>query len=229
MKLQAVISALHYCPLFNDVPEKEIELLLTYRGTDVQTYAKNRIIAFRGDVHEKLLIVLEGSLSAEFQDYTGKVFKVETLRRGEIIGSAILFSSSRLLPVTLVTAEDCRLLVIPRRVIVTFVARSEQFLLNLLSDMGAKLEYLAEKLYVNQFASIRQKIAGYLLDQSNRQNSESVALHVTKETLSEIFGVARPSLSRCFSELVKTGVIKQEGTIIHIIEREELEDILEEE
>jgi DNA-binding IclR family transcriptional regulator len=46
--------------------------------------------------------------------------------------------------------------------------------------------------------------------------------------MSELFGVARPSLSRVFSEMTDEGILRQEGRNVYILDREELELLLEE-
>jgi CRP-like cAMP-binding protein len=56
-----------------------------------------------------------------------------------------------------------------------------------------------------------------------------VEVKITKEVLAEMFGVARPSLSRSFSNMQEEGIIAQEGTMIHILDQDRLEQIIEEE
>jgi CRP-like cAMP-binding protein len=226
---ERVVTDLTHCPLFEDVNPDDIKKLLDHRGVLRKSVHKHAIVAFRGDVCESLMIVLSGSLAAEFRDYRGKVLKVETLRRGEVVASAILFSPDNLLPVNLSAAEECSLLEIPRSVVCIFLRQNEAFMYNFLTDMGTKLTFLADKLYLNQFSTIKQKIASYLLDQADKQGNESVEVKITKEVLAEMFGVARPSLSRSFSNMQEEGIIAQEGTMIHILDQDRLEQIIEEE
>ncbi len=222
-------AELRQCPLFQGVGRGEVERLLAMPGCRVRSWGKGSIVAFRGDGYDRLLLVLSGSLAAEFQDHRGKVLKVETLRVHEAIAPAVLFAPDNLLPVTLTASEDALLLEIPRETVLALFRRSERFLGNYLRITGARLTLLAEKLYLQRFATIRQRIAGYLLDQADKQGTDSPQLKVTKEMLAEIFGVTRPALSRCFSQLRHEGLIHPEGSTVHILQRTGLEALLEEE
>jgi len=227
MDEKEILHHLKKCTLFDAVKQNEIAGVLASAGCIARSYGPGAIVAFRGDHYDKLLVILSGSVIAEFQDYQGKVLKVETLRQGEAIATAVLFSPDNYLPVTLTTDAETTIFEIPRNCILELMKTSSAFMEQMLYDIGNRLTILAEKLYLIQFSTIKQKLAVYFLDQSNKQGTESPVLMVTKETLAEIFGVARPSLSRCFSELTNEVVLAQEGRIIHILERDALEKMAE--
>ena len=220
-------AALRQCPLFQGVSREDLQRLLSSPGCRARPRGKGSIVAFRGDVYDRLLLVLSGSLSAHLQDFRGQVLKVETLRAHEAVAPAILFAADNLLPVTLTAAEDSLLQELPRDAVLALLQRSGPFLLNYLRATGSRLVLLAEKLYLQRFASIRQRIAGYLLDQADKQATDSPRLKVTKEGLAEIFGVTRPSLSRAFARLCRQGVIQPEGRTVHILDRAALEAVIE--
>jgi CRP-like cAMP-binding protein len=222
-----VYAALARCPLFKGVPESEIHEIVHERNCAVRSYHRGSIVAFRGDRYEELWIVVEGRLRAEFQSHRGKVLKVETLHAKELVASSVLFAPSNHLPVTLTSEEDVKICVIPRREVLRMLQTDSRVLLNYLEDTGFRLSLLAEKLNMLQFSTIREKIAHYLLDEAEKQGSESVRLPLSKESLSEVFGVTRPALSREFSHLCDAGFIQQEGTVIHILDREELLELIE--
>jgi len=228
-KKDEVISRLIQCKLFSGVDEAELDWLIGQPGCSVKYFHPEAIIAFRGDQYERLLIVLEGSLRAELQDYRGKVLKVESLKRGEAVATAILFAADNLLPVTLTSESESYVCAIPKQTILQFMQRSRRFLENIISDMGDRVSLLADKIFSLQFSTIKQKISAYLLDLSAKQGTDNPEIRVTKEGLAEIFGVTRPALSRCFSEMVQAGLFEQDGKIIFINNRIDLEAILEDE
>ncbi len=222
-----LLKKLTRCHLFDGIALPELHKLLDQQSCRLRTYHEGAVVTFRGDAYEDLWIVLEGSLSAQLLDYQGKILKVETLSAVEPIATAILFAPERVLPVTLTAETHTSLCLIPRRMILRMMQANERFLLNYLEDSGLRLTVLAEKLRLIQFSTIREKIASYLLDLADKQSTESPSVPVSKETLAEIFGVSRPSLSREFSHLVEEGIISQEGRQINIMNRKELEEILE--
>jgi len=222
-----LLDRLSRCHLFDGIPRSELRVLVEPRSCEIHEYRRGSIAGFRGDEYKDLWIILKGSLSAEFQDYKGRILTVETLSPVEPIATAVLFAPETILPVTLTADSDTILCKIPRMYILRMMQSSERFLLNYLQDSGLRLTVLAEKLRLIQFSTIREKIAGYLLELADKQGSESPVIPVSRETLSKIFGVSRPSLSREFSRLDEEGTIKQDGRHIFISSRESLEEILE--
>lgn len=225
----SVIQTLKRCQLFRGTEEKTMEWLLKQQGCGVRHYHEGAIIAFRGDLYERLIIVMKGSMTAEFQDFRGKVLKVESIREGEAAAAAVVFASDNLLPVTLTAENECYLYELPKKTVFETMQRSLIFLENILTDMGDRVTVLADKIYSLQFSTIKQKISAYLLDLSNKQGTESPELRVTREVLAEIFGVTRPALSRCFSSMVKEGYFSREGRTVHINSITGLKNAVEEE
>ncbi len=220
-------SGLKQNVLFQDIEEKELEAVLSRSRLAVKKFHKGALLFFRGDAYTELYIICKGSVSAEIQDLNGKTLKIETLKAPDLIAPGILFASDNHLPVSITAQSDLEVLVIPKQTLLTICSTYRNVLLNLLRDSGDKIVILSEKLRLVQFSTIRQKIAVYLLDQANRQGSDIVTLRYTKETLAEIFGVTRPSLSRVFSELYREEILVQNGREVTILDRENLESCIE--
>jgi len=220
------LKALFACHLFDGMQDSEVEDLFSGERCHLFYYNRGALIAFRGDVYTNLWIIVKGRIAAEFQDFSGKVLKVETLKTSEPVASSILFAPQNNLPVNLTAETDVAICSIPRPQVIRLLQQNEGFLTNFLQDTGLRLSILAEKLRLVQFATITEKIASYLLDQADKQGTDSPIIPLTKETLAEIFGVTRPSLSRNFSQLCASGILSQAGRQIHILKREELEAVL---
>ena len=223
----SVYRALRDSALFRGISESEISGLVGERNCNVRTHHRGSIVAFRGDRYEDLWIIIEGLLRAEFQNHRGKVLKVESLKAHELVASSVLFAPQNYLPVTLIAEEDTRICSISRKNVVKMLQSNSTVLFNFLQDTGFRLSILAEKLNMLQFSTIREKIAHYLLDEADKQGTDSPVLSLSKEALSEIFGVTRPALSREFSHLCREEFIRQEGSMVHILDRESLLDIIE--
>ena len=84
---------------------------------------------------------------------------VEVLTAPQIIASAVFFSSARRFPVDLVARTRVRLMRIPRQEVLALCTERKEILEGLLSDMGDRLQFLAQRLRMTQFGSIRQKLA----------------------------------------------------------------------
>lgn len=225
----SLIKALEKCALFSGVDDDALRRLLDRPGCGVKQYHEGALIAFRGDRYDSLMLMVRGSMTAEFQDFRGKVLKVESIREGESAAAAILFAAENLLPVTLTAEKDCYIFYMPKAIVFELMQRDRAFLENIVTDMGDRVSTLADKIYSLQFSTIKQKIAAYLLDLADKQGTDSPELRVTKEVLAEIFGVTRPALSRCFSDMARDDYFVQEGRIVHIKDKPGLKAAVEEE
>ena len=145
MNEKELLHHLKKCTLFDAVKQNEIAGVLSSAGCIARSYGPGAIVAFRGDHYDKLLVILSGSVIAEFQDYQGKVLKVETLRQGEAIATAVLFSPDNYLPVTLTTDVETTIFEIPRNCILQLMKTSSAFMEQMLYDIGNRLTILAEK------------------------------------------------------------------------------------
>jgi CRP-like cAMP-binding protein len=186
--------------------------------------SKGRIVMIRNERYDDLIILAGGALEAFQEDRDGHQLIVETIRAPEAVASAMLFAPRPRIPVSLRAVETTRLFMVSRESILRLCSRHPAVLSNLLSDMGARTAFLAEKLRYQTFGSIRQKLANYLMDRIEQNETKAV---VSKEHLADVFGVGRPSLSRVCAELVRDGVIDLDGRIIMIVNPDAVRSLAE--
>ncbi len=215
------------CYLFKGFSNADINELLKGKNYRVRNYPKGTIIRFQGEEYRELLIVIKGSVSAEIQDPTGKRIKLETFYPESPIAPGILFATDNTLPVTITAESDTSLLSIKREEIISLLLENPDCLKEYLSLIGDKIVLLAEKIRLFKFNSIQQKIAGYLLNLAKKQGSDTVKILYTREYLADLFGVARPSLSRELSRLSDAGILNIKNKDITILKKRALHYILE--
>lgn len=212
--------------LFRDMPQEEVNTLLQTIPAHIKRYTKDALVAFLGDRYENLYVILEGKLAAEITDFEGKTLLVETLSAGEMIASGILFAQVNTLPVQLTALTDVELIYLSKKTILGLCGKHEKVLCNYLQDMGNKISFLAGKIRFHQFNTISQKTAVYFLDLYARQRDTYLKLPYSIEKLAELFGAARPALSRVLSELVENGILERDGRNYIIRDLERLRDLL---
>ena len=193
----------------------------------VRTYKKGNIIHFQGDEYSSLLVVVRGKVSAEIHDPQGKKIKLETFSPVSPIAPGILFAADNTLPVTITAETEAVLLSVNRQNVLALLQQDSGCLEYYLSLTGDKIVLLAEKIRLFKFNTIQQKIAGYLLNLSKKQTDDSLILPYTREFMADMFGVARPSLSREFSRLVDAGIIGIHKKEVTILKKRALAYILE--
>jgi len=224
---KADAEILSACSLFDGITKDEVLALFEEVPYTNKTFGKGSLVMIRGDEYDSLRILLKGEVSAEIQDFNGKTIKIENLKAPDAMATGILFADDNTLPVTLVAQSEIRLISIPKSSIISIAQRNKHFLLNYFNDSGNKVVFLAEKIRLFKFKSLRQKFTGYILSLSGKQNSETVKLPYTREKLAELFGVARPSLSRVCSEMSDEGLVKLEGKTVTILDKRELKESID--
>jgi len=220
------ITQLAQCSLFNNIHPDEINAAFKTISFRISRYQKGALIKSQGDRYIDLLFILEGEVAAEIQDFSGKTIKIETLQPGTVIATGVLFAVDNALPVAITAQTDVKLLALPKNAVLSLCHLNKTLLENLLSDTGDKIIFLAEKIRLLKFDSLEKKIAGYLLNQSMKQKSKQVSLIYNLMQLADLFGVARPSLSRVLSQLYTQGLLKREGRIIRILDQDKLKQLL---
>jgi CRP-like cAMP-binding protein len=221
-------KALVHCPLFKGESQTDLSKMFSAIPYRIEEYACDSFLVLRGQPCIELIILLEGLAAAQINDFSGKTLKLESFHAPQPMATGALFSESNSYPVSLRAESRVRALILPRQSVFSLLRSNERFLSQYMLDMGTKITFLAEKINLFQFRSLRQKIAGYLLDLRRKQNRLDIRLPYTMETLSEILSVARPSLSRCFSQMIEEGLFVKEESRIRIPDEEKLKKVLEE-
>jgi len=208
---QKTLIALSEVPLFKGIDILELDAFFKEHPVNGRSFSGDQIIAQQGDLYRDLIVICSGKAAASMTAPNGKVVRLETLQGPCAAATAVLFSSQKVLPVTLQSLDSCLVVRIPEEIVVVLMQTFPVFLKGYLRENGDKLIFLSEKIRLFQFKSLRQKVASHLLMLSDRQGSLQVEMVYSREELSQLMGVARPSLSREFSHLVNEGLIEARG------------------
>ncbi len=224
--MEAVSKILELSPMFMGLNELSIDNLLRGIHHQVKHYKRGDIVAFSGDECKSLQIVVEGNVKGEMMDMAGHVLKIEDIGVPRPLAVAFLFGQNNRYPVTITANVDTTILVIPRQSVIKLIQTSEVFLTNFMNAVSNRAQFITKKLKFHSFQSLRGKLADYLLCEAADKNG-IINLTKTQEELAELFGVARPSLSRTLRELHNEGLIKADGKRIVIINKVGLKECIE--
>ena len=213
--------------LFAGFSKSEIRELFAPIRAGFSQYHRGALISYRGDHYDRLLLLTRGELIAEIVDQKGVSLKVETLTGPTPVASAMLFAGEAVLPVQLRAETEAEVLSISRQGVLDLCSKDQRFLNNYLRDSGDKIAFLAEKLRLLRFTTIRQKIAVYFLELAERQGSLQLNLPHKLEIMADMFGVTRPALSRCLAQLVDEGMLDREGREYSIRDSASLAELVE--
>lgn len=194
-------------PLFHSLNQMEIGYILTELKIAETRFRKGEILAWQDEPCNRLIVLLTGSVKAEMCDPSGKIVKVEDIIAPSPLTILFLFGQANRFPVQATAQEEATALVIPRTTVLKMLGMNETILKNYLDLSADFASRLSRKLHLMSFRTIRQKVAIYLLELSQKTASDTLELDKTKSALAEYFGVARPSLERELTRMQQDGLI----------------------
>ena len=183
----------------------------------IHTYRKNELVFRQGDVCEALYILILGSVKTEMITENGNLLGIEIIKAPRPLAPAFLFSDNNRFPVDVTTLEEIEVLRIPKDEVIRLMTSQPDFMKQFLTHNSNRTQFLTNRLQLLSIRTIKGKIAHFLLEQSNEQG-QKFNINRNQTELAEFFGVARPSLARCLSEMVQDGIIsfnKKEYTILN--------------
>jgi len=202
--------------IFKEIHEEELKALLIGLKYKVKKFDKNEIVAFRGDEIKELIIVTQGEVYTEMQKLNGDSIVVDRLSEGSVLAGAFIFGKDNRFPVDVVTTSDSELIYISKDEVIKMFQLNERLLQNYLGVISNKTQFLSKKIWFSfTNKSINNKLIAYLLNNMNRNNC--VLLQNSMKEIAQMFGVARPSLSRVLKEFIDEGiVIRKEKNLLEI-------------
>ncbi|TVQ39945.1 MAG: Crp/Fnr family transcriptional regulator [Spirochaetaceae bacterium] len=224
----SLVTRLRLCRPFDTAEAHELDVVLSRHRWSLTSYHRNAIIAFRGDRYERLLVLLRGAARSEMNSYHGKRYAPAEHAAPCLLAPAFLFATENSLPVSIISTSDSQLLRLPRAAVLELCHIRPEFLESLMSDISDRLAALAEKLRLSRLATIRERVADYLLHLSELRGTRTMELPHTRQELAEIMGVTRPALSRVFGELADKGVIVYDRGDVQIIDLDSLLELVPE-
>lgn len=211
-----IFEKLKNVEIFKDIDEKCLKALLIELKYKVKKFDKNEIVAFRGDEIGDLIIIAQGEVYTEMQKLNGDSIVVDRLIEGNVLAGAFIFGKDNRFPVDVVTALDSELIYISKNEVIKMFQLNEELLQNYLGVISNKTQFLSKKIWFSfTNKSINNKLIAYLLNNMNRSNH--VLLQNSMKEIAQMFGVARPSLSRVLKEFIDEGIIiRKEKNLLEI-------------
>jgi len=193
---------------FRNLNNKEIHDVFSIIHYQKKKYYKNEIITHKGNVSESLKVILRGSAHTEMSKTGEKVIKIADIKAGQTIAISFVFGTNNIIPVNVIADEDTEILIIQKEFVMKMLVLNNKILCNFLNHLSNQTQFLANKIKFLNLNTIREKLMFFLKEQQNTQQTQIITLNITQQKLADLFGVTRPSLSRCLKELEYEGKIK---------------------
>lgn len=215
------MKALTQCPLFKDIPYEEINKLVG-EGFGIRQFKENEIIVSQGSVYSTLLIIIEGEVVGEMNDFSGKTVVIETINAPNLIAPAILYCEQNKIPVNVVAKTYVRVLPISREDLSHILQSNIKVLNNFLRLISERSKFLSDKVRLLRFGTIKSKFSGYLLELYSRRQTLNFTIEHSQQELADMFGVSRPALAKTIGQMIDEGLIWSSNKEYKILNLKEL-------
>ena len=227
---QSLLELMHICPIFSDFNREQLEYLIGCNVMKIAAYKRNDIVFWTNTPPLKLYLLISGGIAMARDTQSGKRSLSKTNNvPGDLIGTVRLFSPSKLLWDYAVALEDSRVIEIDSSLFVQkgIIDMDIQLLLlhNIIGNVVEKIDYLGQKVRILSTASVRKRIAYYLL--SIQDEKGHITLSSTREEIADYLDIARPSLSRELGRMQKDGIIRIDGHKVQITDQDAFDTLFD--
>jgi CRP/FNR family transcriptional regulator len=132
--LDSTIKLLNRLPLFQEVPEQDLQTLAQHARLDF--FERDAVIFYQGDVCDRIWLVRKGRVKIVHHDEDGREVILEFISPGEAFGGAVLFFPTH--PATAKALEDASLASFPSEVYAQFLLNHPAVALKLLRMLGVR-------------------------------------------------------------------------------------------
>ena len=214
-------NELKNCALFSGINDGDLPVMLSCLGARAVEAEKNRVIFEEGSEAKSIGVVLSGAVQLVQDDYYGNRSIVALISPGELFGESFACARVESLPVSMIAAADCRVLLLDFSRIVTTCSNACPFhsrmIFNLLRLVAEKNLVFNQKIEITSRRTTREKLMTYLMYQAKLNKSSSFTIPYDRQGLADYLGVERSALSAEISRLRAEGVIESRKSCFTIL------------
>jgi CRP/FNR family cyclic AMP-dependent transcriptional regulator len=221
-KLRKSIGLLYGVDIFEGIEPKELNMILD--ETRLQTCPVGTILFAPEDTCEHLYILRQGGVELYRLTSGGKRLVTRRISPGSMFGIMGLLGQT-MQGSFAETTEDSTIYVMTREDILALLGRRPEMVLHILEAVGNRLCILEERLVEILYGTVSMRIAHFLL--TNVDPDSGILTNITHEEIGDIIGAVRQTVTETLSRMRKQGLILTSPRQIHIIDRHELERIVQ--
>lgn len=206
--------------------------------TSIRLVWKGEVLANEGDPCTGIGMIIEGQLAMQKYTSSGDFATLELLGPGEIFGEYLIFGNRKTYSLTIEAVSNSKIIFVSRELLTSLLYQSPPIMQNFLAILSDRVHAQNRRITLLSQKSLRQKIANYLLellrDQLEKEgespklirrtvSTQAVELPVSKEVVSRLLAMPRPSFSRELISMERDGLIRVSGRVIWLLDLDRLE------
>ena len=209
--MKKFITLLKRTKLFSGIGDADILSMLNCLNATVREYSKGEYAFRQGEYIRNLMILAEGRLHIQKEDYWGNLNILNEIRPGEMFGEAYIVPNSGPLMDDVIAIEESVVLFFDMERILTVCPSACPFhtrlIKNIFYTISDKNKSLVQKLSYMSQRSTREKLLSYLSDEAKRQNSSSFSIPFNRQQLADFLSVDRSAMSNELCKLRDEGIL----------------------
>jgi CRP-like cAMP-binding protein len=213
-------------PLFSGLTEEDLNNLFKKVNHQIRRFRSGEMLAQAGEAVDKAMLLMNGRLQGEMVDFSGNSLKIEELDPPQMVAAAFLYGPQSKFPVFLSAKTDGEMLIVHKREFTSMLSLEPRVMVNYINIVSGKAQFLSGKITFLSLKTIKEKIAYYLLQRLKSGVDNFVKMDQTQTNLADLFGVARPSLTRTILEMEKQGILSWSRESVSIHDHGKLKNIL---
>ena len=230
--MQQYLTQISHCPLFAHISNDNILHALTLLSAKVIHVEKGGTILHQGTPARFFGVLLDGLAHIVTGDVSGNHTLSAAIHPSDLFAETFAFSSISAMPVSIVAAQDCAVLLIDR----SGMTRRQQsefpahplLFANLIHILSNKNLLFSQKITILSQRTTRDKLIAYLLTQQRQTGSPRFTIPFNRQELADYLCVDRSAMSAELGKMKKAGLIacrKNEFELLSPLQEEGLTQI----
>ena len=210
--MKKYVSILKRTKLFAGVGNDEIISMLSCLGARLHTYKKGEYVLREGEHLSDIIVLVEGNLHIQKDDYWGNRSILGQITVGEMFGEAYIAPESGALLNDVVTVADSTVIFIDVKKIITTCSSSCRFhtmvVQNMFFAISEKNRKLVQKLGHMSKRSTREKLISFLSEEAKQHNSSNFTIPFNRQQLADFLSVDRSAMSNELCKMRDEGLLE---------------------
>lgn len=206
------IHILKRTKLFAGVGDDEISAMLSCLGARLYNHKKGEYVLRQGEHLSDIIVLVEGNLHIQKDDYWGNRSILGQVAVGEMFGEAYVAPESGALLNDVVATENSTVIFFDVRKIITTCSSGCRFhymiVQNMFFAISDKNRKLVQKLGHMSKRTTREKLISYLSEESKKQNSSNFTIPFNRQQLADFLSVDRSAMSNELCKMRDEGLIE---------------------
>ena len=201
---EADFEVLSRLPLFSGMPCAALKHMLA--DAWVHNFERGNVLFLQDEPAERFFVIFDGWVKLFRETVAGDESVIAVFTAGESFAEAAIFDKA-VYPVSAMTVDDSRLLVVPAGSFVTKLREDSDYALNMMASMSRHLRGLVRQIEQLAAKSSTERLAGFLLRLCPADTESAVvSLPLEKSLIAGRLGMQPETFSRSLKKLRHLGV-----------------------